>query len=447
MRLLNDTVVTAELRDLNNGSWAVDYFFAEPQKAMFFSRSLGDYRTSTWAPQEGSPAIERIGGFDAMVFDAPTSEVSYVISPYTGDVIGDYSPWLAFSDGSLALYTGQFELLSAVSGDEILSLEGNLGAWEGEQGTLGVRVMTDQSMLLDGSVYAGEVETRTRGEGDYVMIGDTPLEEGESYIGVIDAALPAEIADSLDADLNGIFGGYEDAFGYALPQKVTLYFAFGGFENPGYSFSGSVIGSNLIVMNVSGEVLRDYPPAIREHILWFFAHESAHVFQGVEGAMPGLGGDSWIHEGSANTMATQILMRTGVAGASYQVSEMNRALDECAAGLAEGPLTSLAGQVHYACGDIIFTMAATSLSDDDVYDIWRAFQTAVAENEDEGFDTALVISVFEEMGVKPATLEAIEAVLYEPLSDPRAELVAGLVTSGLTLHFNDAGQVTDFQTP
>ena len=56
-------------------------------------------------------------------------------------------------------------------------------------------------------------------------------------------------------------------------------------------------------------------------------------------------------------------------------------------------------------------------------------------------------SVFEEMGVKPATLEAIEAVLYEPLSDPRAELVAGLVTSGLTLHFNDAGQVTDFQTP
>ncbi len=433
--MMAGTAVTAELQDLGDGQWAVELQFDEPKTAMFFSRSLGDYRTQTWTPQRGSPAIERINGLDAMMFDTPTTSASYLITPYTDDIIGDYTPWLGFSDGSLALYTGQFELLDGVDRDSIEALRGDLTAWTGEQGELGVRIRTDKTMLFDGAIQQSPLQTRTRGQGDYVMIGDTPLEEGTSFVGVIDDALPAQISDSLDDDLAAIFSNYENAFGSKPQEKATLYFAFGGFDHPGFSFSGSVIGSDLIVMRVSGAALKDYPPAIRQHILWFFAHEGAHIFQSLNGTMPsGAGaGASWIHEGSANTMAVQSLLMLNAADDAYRLADLKRAADTCADGLVEGPLNTLAGQIHYDCGDVIFNMAAATLPDMSVFDVWKAIAEEARQTGAEDINAPLVFSVFDNLGVHEDVLIRIKEMVFQDLENPHLVIANGLRSAGLEL--------------
>ncbi len=445
--LMDGTAVTANVRDLADGSWAVDYFFEEPKEAVFFPRSLGDYRTQSWTPAAGSPVVERVDGLDAMIFDAPTQTASYIISPHTEDVMGDYTPWLAFSDGSLALYTGQFELLDGKTRDAISALQGNLGAWEGEQGVLGVRVLSEEPMLFRSEPRPSPVETRSAGEGDYVVVGDTPLQEGASYIGVIDSALPPQISDSLDADLGEIFAHYESVFGYALPSRVSLLFAFGGFDHPGYSFSGSVIGDDLIVMSASGEVLRDYPPGIRRHILWFFAHEGAHLFQGVDGVMPGLGADSWIHEGSANAMAVETIMAMGAGNEGYRRSELNTALGGCAPALANGPLNTLAGQMHYDCGQLFFVMADADLPEANVYDIWRAIQDTVRTRDIEAVTTEIVIETFAELGVQDALVEQIEALVFEETSEPHTDILRAMETRGMSFELDEDGQLVSLRMP
>lgn len=447
LRLMENTAVTADLRDLGDGSWAVDYFFAEPKQAVFFPRSSGDYRMQTWTPQADSPPVERLNGLDAIVFAEPSQTASYVVRPYTEDVMGDYTPWIAFSDGALGVFTGQFELLDGGSRELISGLQGNLAAWSGDQGVLGVRFETGQPLLVASQIKSAPVETFSSGEGEYVVIGETEIDEGQSYIGVVDRALPPEILESLDGDLGQIFAHYEDEFGYGLPSRASLLFAFGGFEAPGYSFSGSVIGDDQIMMSVEGDALQDYPPGIRRHILWFFAHEGAHLFQGSEGAMPGLGADSWIHEGSANVMAVETILAMDAGDENYRRAELNLALGGCAMGLSEGPLNSLVGQVHYDCGQLIFTMADAALPNVSVYGIWRAIQNASASDEAGGVTAELVFSVFSDLGLSDVLIDQMERLVLGPSADPWSDILVAMETSGISLEVDEQGQLIASQMP
>ena len=52
-----------------------------------------------------------------LVFDAPASQVSLVAEPRFVNPEGDYSPFVDFSDGGLALFTGQFDLMPVADAD------------------------------------------------------------------------------------------------------------------------------------------------------------------------------------------------------------------------------------------------------------------------------------------------------------------------------------------
>ena len=252
--MIAGTGVTAEVTELADGRFRVDYRFAEPHSALIFSRSSADHRLGAWQVEESDAGLERIGGFDSLLFDTPREAVTLTVEPRYAQPEGDYSPFIAFSDGGLALFTGQFELLPVAGRAAIEALDGNLDAWQGEQPAFGVRVVSDRRLVHDGAVSDTPVTDIARGGGTYVYLGDGEIVEGRSYVGVIDAGLPVWIRDSIDTDFEAMFERYEAGWGFALPQRAVLYFAYSGDEAEGFSNKGGVAG-RVIMLDAGGAAM------------------------------------------------------------------------------------------------------------------------------------------------------------------------------------------------
>lgn len=441
--------ITAIAIELGSGTWQVTYHLDAPQSALFFSRSNGDYRTATWRPLDGAPPVQRIGGFDSLIFDTPTTQFAYEITPYSQGIPRDYTPFLAFSDGGTAMFTGQFELLPAADEAEIEALAGNLMAWTGEQPQLGVRVRSDRPMLVQGTSVEGMVEHVSNGGGTYVYVGEAELQRGQSYIGVIDGALPEHLRTSLDEDLSALFAIYEEKWGFALPTRSTIYYAFGGFDHPGFSNKGSVLGTDLMVLQSSGEGLREPNPENRVRNLWFFAHEGAHMFQSHVMQQFSVGPDAWIHEGGANAMANSAIQSLPGVPDSFIIGEYRTAFENCVTDLERGDLTTahVDGRfyAHYHCGQLFNAAADAALPDHDLYAFWIAF-TAKSEPDGTGPAEAFYATL-DELGADPRVAASIRALATTPSEDPRAALSDLLSTSGLNPEFDDMGALVSLELP
>lgn len=433
--------VTVQVTELESGEWRVEYALGSPQKVMFFARSNGDYRVRTWTPENGAPQVERIGGFDALVAAEPTDRFSYVIQPYSDGIPRDYTPFLTFSDGGQAVYTGQFELLTAIDVGALEALNGDLGNWSGDQPRTGVRIVSDRPMLFQGQTVSGRVEHVSKGTGTYVYVGDNDLYVGDSYVGVIDNALPQHLRDSLDQDLSDLFAIYEDRWGFQLSDRGTVYYAFEGYTHPGFSSKGSVIGTDLMVLQSSGEGLRQPSQDMRTRNLWFFAHEGAHMFQSAVMEQFTVGPDAWIHEGGANTMGNMAIQSLPGVPDEFILGEYRTAFEQCLSDLEQGSLKTahLDGRfyAHYNCGQIFNAAADSALSDHDLYEFWRAFTAEIDPQRSD--PAAAFFTTLDELGADPDIGALIRSLAYEDNPDPRADLSRLMEMSGLAPEFDVKG--------
>ena len=111
----------------DGGSWIVDYQFPEPQSALLFDTQHGAYRTRYWTPLD---ARTKLVNLDGLFFDVPVREARIRIRPPTEPVAGT-RPFLRFSDGSLAFYTGQLALLTVEDRRAAEALHGDSSSWHG----------------------------------------------------------------------------------------------------------------------------------------------------------------------------------------------------------------------------------------------------------------------------------------------------------------------------
>ncbi len=441
--------ITVIATELDGDTWRIDFHLPNPERIVFFSRSNGDYRQDTWVPLGQAPTLERIGGFDALLFDEPTAEFSYEITPRTKHIPKDYTPYLAFSDGGKAVYTGQFELLTVATREELETLSGDLSKWRGDQWQLGVRIKSDRPMLMQGERFVDQVDQIVTGGGTYVYVGESELVEGDSYVGVVDNQLPSHIRDTFDDDLAVLFEIYEARWGFVLPSKTTLYYAFDGYEHSGSSHAGSVIGTDLMVLQSSGTALMQPDSDARTRSLWFFAHEVAHMFQNTVRNNMISGSDAWIHEGGANVMANSVIRAMPGVSDSLVISEYKKAFDECAKALSKGSLVSahLDGRfyAHYTCGQIFNAAVDSALDDHDLYDFWKAYsawiETENSNQRDAYFET------LETLGADPSVVQLIQQLAYEDQSDPQGRLADLMGQSGLEPSFDEDGALLSVSVP
>jgi hypothetical protein len=447
--LIEGTGVTATVTERTDGRFDIDYVFAEPHAAMVFSRSAGDHRIGAWTPQEEGVRLERLNGLDTLVFDAPRSHVSLIAEPRFVSPEGDYSPFVDFSDGGLALFTGQFELLPVADAEAAAALDGRLDRWQGDQPVLGVRVRSGRRIVFDGAVREGAIEHTTTGGGAFVYLGDGEIVEGRSYVGVIDRALPDWVLASVESDMEAIFETYEARWEHPLTDKAVLYFAFGGYDHPGFSNKGGVAGS-VIMLDSSGEAMREASPALHSYLNWFFAHEVAHQFQNISPARQGERADSWIHEGGANTMANAVVAGMD-GGAAYLDAAYAQAWAGCLPVLETGPLQGAGARgafnAYYDCGSLVSLIAAAGTPGGDLYAIWQAMQSAAVEM-DEPIGSALFFAAMGGLGAPAELTGLLREVVVSGVDDPAAALQEAMDMAGLSAEFDAQGQLTGFsETP
>ena len=446
--LIDGTGVTATVSALDTGAFEVSYVFAEPQTALFFSRSGGDYRTGHWSALDDGVTLERIGGFDALLFDTPRTHARFAVQPWFGQITGDYSPYVQFSDGGVAVFTGQFEVLPVADRDAVAALDGNIGYWSGDQPVLGVRILSDDRLVMNGEVLDGAAEDVSRGDGAFVYIGDGEIETGESFVGVLDRGLPGWIRTRFDSDLQAIFAALEAGWGFELPQRATVYFAFEGFDRPGFSNKGGAARS-LLMLQSSGEALRNPSPRVLAYLQWFFAHEGTHLFQNEAGLHVVNSEHSWISEGGANTMANAVVGTLEGMPEGTRLSEYQRAHAGCVQSLSGGPLSSAIQrgdfQANYHCGDLISLMSWAATPNADIYMISEA--VALRAQDQGGVDTDMYLAALAELGADPGLLSQLRSLTTESLANPAAALNAAMVEAGLNPQFDDSGALQSLDFP
>ena len=434
----------------SKGQWRIHYVFDSPHAALFFSRSSGNYREETWKPVTSGVTMERLDGFDAILMDEPMTEVEFTFTPYTNTVPKDYTPFIPFSDGGLAVYTGQFELLPETNRASIAALHGDIDQWKGEQPMFAVRVESDQPMVHDGEVRKKEAVQVSRGDGTYIYLGDAAPVRGKDMTGIIDPGLPEWLKRRVEPELGSIFDANRALWGEGLGQKATVLFAFRGFGHSGFSNKGGAVNS-LLALESSGDGLRYFRDDILIYFRWFFAHEIVHLFQNRNGVSTANRSDAWMTEGAANAMAISVLKKIGVADDEFALDKYGKAINDCIGYLGDGPLIEAAqrGQfdAFYTCGDLVAQMTDAALANDDLFSFWNALLGRGAEADLQQYSTADYFDVLRERGASGSVVEQLRSLVYEQQGDPKKTLLNAMKTTGLAPRFDDNGELKEINLP
>ena len=141
-------------------------------------------------------------------------------APFSGDLLADYDPALVFTDGSIALYSEQFDafpLRSAVRAERLpLDLSGTRAPASPTRVTF-----TDYSgAVLNAGQRIASV-TLDDDDGTYVLFGPAEPVVTEVMATIIDPELPDWIRESLLRDTPAILAGYSEALGPAPGARPT----------------------------------------------------------------------------------------------------------------------------------------------------------------------------------------------------------------------------------
>lgn len=420
------------LSELKSGAWRLDVDLSDPQDALMFSRSEQDYRVKTYKPLSPGAKLERIGGFDTIIFDPGVMKASFEVTPFTETLPGTYTHFIPFSDGGQAVYLGAFELLRVADAGAVADLNGRLDDWDGEQFDIPVNLKTKNSILLDGEVHAGSAKAIVNGNGPYAYLGPTPLVEGKNFSGVMDPGLPDWLTEGFDEDLARIFAALEDGFGRSLKDKATIMFAFRGYETEGFSNTGGVLDGGLMVLETSGDAMREPNDRLRGYLEWFLTHEATHLFQHSGELRYADKSDSWITEGGANAVTHYLADKLNTMPNAVVQRRYQNAFDYCVGsikGASMAEITERNDQSHYDCGDFIFRISDAALPDANLFDIWDALLAQARDNNE--YDTPKYFAALRELGAGEEIVTQMEAFVAGPVKDPAAELSAMMDAVGI----------------
>ncbi|MGB6231289.1 MAG: hypothetical protein WBF53_14305 [Litorimonas sp.] len=425
------------VEDGGDGPWAMEIVLPEPDPVLF-PRSNGAYREGSFSAHSDGVRLERIEGFDAILLPEGERRGRFEFVPYTDYIHAEYTPFLPFSDGGVAMFTGQFELLPADSREAIAALNGDLDGWTGRQLPVELTLRSPRTMLIGGEAIEGEATVRVDGNGQYVYFGDATLTEGASFVGVLDPGLPDWLGSGLDDRLSVIFAALEDRFGFALKERATILFAFGGYDTPGLSNSGGVLPGNVLALETEGAALRDPDAQILQRFQRFLAHEAVHLFQAMGGKSAASPDLAWIHEGGADAMSGQLLVELGFWEREARARYLAADLERCVAALSGSTLSETIRESRigaYDCGEIIAVASDAALPGHDLYDLWA---TLVSQADGESdYAAADYFAAMASLGADESWLARLRTLVSDRATDPKQEFLDLMEAVGIEANVKD----------
>jgi len=435
------------LADLDDGSWQLDVNLSEPQRALMFSRSLHDYRTAQFTVLSKGAQLERIGGFDTILFDPGVMQASFKVVPYTETLNGDYTHFLPFTDGGLAIYLGGFELLRVEDEAAVAALKGDLDHWDGTQFDIPIQLHRPGPILLNGNIQSNTVESIINGNGPYVYIGPSKVVQGRSFSGVLDPGLPDWLVRDFDKELTQIFTALEKGFGRALDQKASILFAFRGYKGKGFSNTGGALPGGLLVLETSGDAMRKPNERLRGYLQWFLTHESAHLFQYLSDKKSADLKDNWILEGGANAITHFILTELDTVPDEIVQERYKEGFTYCVSAIKNSSMAEITrrnNQSHYDCGDFIFRISEAALPNHNIFQLWDIIMEQAGESET--FDTSIYFAALRAQNIDAALVSRLEKFVEAPVANPAEELQEMMGAVGIMAEIKD-GILTSITFP
>ena len=404
-------------------SWIATYDFPAPQKAWAFNRSALDratnasWRVGNWEVLDRGVTLERHDGADVLVATGRSvpRKVRLRFTPHARELNADYEPALAFSDGSLALFTGHFDVKPA-------------GATDGLINRLTLRA-PGQTILVNGKTHRGSVTLVE--PGTYALIGEIDPIETPYLTGFVDPGLPAWAREELIEFMPAALEYYSQELGArGDDDKPTIMVSWKGPTPQMAGLSGSAL-KGLIAMGIEGEGVSQ-PDALMAHRMrWFIAHEAAHFWLG-QVVQYDEEGDAWIMEGGADLAAIRAVSDL-VPGFDAHGEEA-REWRECEAALHKGTLDTARQrgdfQMPYSCGAVLM-MGAEAVNGGDYFGFVRDL---FAAEQDDGFaSTADWLAAFERAGASRKAIALARSIASEKLSDPARTLAEFAREAKITL--------------
>ncbi len=334
--------------------WSAEYTFDRPAEAWLFPRTSatreGDdaWRERMWRVETAGVRIQRRGSFDVLVASrGPVpARVRLSFTPLTARMADDYTPALQFTDGGVALFTGQFELFPLRTAREAAKLPSDLN-----------NVLVPQTRVSMSFTDGRRTEKHSGDSPVYVFLGPTRAVETTDVVTLLDPQLPAWISGALVKAVPQLLSLYSEQLGEPKTGRPTVIVSWKG-PTPGIVSRGGGVLFGQIVMEYEGVGMVQETPERRAEDLWFVAHEAAHFWLGQTVGYE-YARDSWITEGGADLLAIRVL-------AALELpfdwrGQINQSITDCASltrrkGI-EGARDRGEHRAYYACGVVLGLVA------------------------------------------------------------------------------------------
>lgn len=431
------TVRPLEVAAIRSGdSWSAEFHFPRRAGAWVFVRSalarIGEqpWRPQSWTVETPGVRLERRGHYDVLVparGRRVPERVRVRFTPFTGDLIADYDPALAFTDGSVALFSGQFEAFPLDSAAAAGRLPIDLSGAGAPASPTRVTFSDAAGQVLHaGQRYQAVVLDQA--SGSYVLFGPAQPIVTEELSTIIDPQLPRWIGDSLARSAPEILAHYAAAMGPAPGPRPTIMVSWAGPTPRIRSMGGSTL-PGLIAITYEGAGVLSENAELRAFGLKFIAHEAAHFWLG-ETIRYQYSRDAWITEGGADLLAIRTV--AALDPAYDWRAELDRSIADCAT-LSTGRGVASAEQrnehrAYYACG-ALFGLLAEAASGRPFTHFVRGL---IAANR---ADTVVTreewLAALDQVSGDRALSDGIAALLDRGSPEPKAAIGALLTRAGV----------------
>lgn len=426
------------LRQAGPGApWRVTYGFGRPVVRLRFERPAGFFREEHWRVLTPGFVLAREGDLQVVRTEAgrAADSLTLELAVHTAPLAREYESFLAFSDGSLAVYTGHLNGMAFTeSGDSVRIRDFVLSAAGG-----------DHVVVPGASPAASLAWTDAPGQGTYAYFGSGVPAETPDMMLLMDRGLPDWLARTAEAAIPAFFRIYAERIGVDVPARPLVLLGRDPSPAPGLNSGGGVL-PGLIQLMVQGDAWTERSPRAATQALHFIAHEAAHVWNGdyARSADPA---ESWMHEGGADAFADRALLASGLIDREEFDTRATRAANLCSAELGGRALRSAARgapAVSYACGNVmaLWTEAALrTASGGDLFAFWgeligRAVRTGGTYDQAAYLETAL------DLGLPHGAAAALARLADTDHGDTAGLLAEGLAAAGVEVTRDPVGDAS-----
>lgn len=343
--------------------WSADYVLPSDAPAWAFIRSAlaresrEPWRLGQWTLETPGVVLERRGHLDVIrsVDGGPVPRrLRFRLTPRAEDLEADYDPALVFTDGSVAMFSGHFDVIPLISAEQADSLPLDLKDVDLQKSNARV-TWRDRAgpVLFEGRRRRNPVsDTGTV----YVLFGRADLVDSPRLATVIDPGLPSWIGREVGEFAPKVADYYARRLGPGQTDKPTIMVSWNGPTPHLRSMGGSVL-PGLIIMAFEGDSVVEPSTEVADHARWFIGHESAHFWLGQTVGYE-RSRDSWITEGGSDLMAMRAMAEISP---TFDVrAALQEEVDDCI-GLADEPVGEANSRgehrAYYACG-AVFSLVA-----------------------------------------------------------------------------------------